>query len=430
MSEDIDLPDVLRRPAEAVSPGARAAALLGGADTGAYAGMTLGELVYDRVSIDPAALNAFEFVHKPAEGDVYRLATWAHATLGGGAGTVEGRINRLQGYVFERMAATALRQGGAVVSFPEQPNNPGWDFKVNGAEWQAKCGLSPSRIAEHFARHPDIGHVVVNGDLAAHFAHDDRVTALGGITRDLVRAHTDHGVHAAADMVELNLVRFAPALSVIRNGWALWKQETDWVSAASNIGVDSAARLAGAKAGIWLGHAIGGAAATALGGWPAVLAPVLGSAVGYRGGRALADFAKRRVLLRSEHTALESATCAWCTASARVLGVMVNQAAEAGFRFRRARERASEAWAPVVDDWLDRLEAEQAYRRLHQRRFERAAHEPGLLGEGGGALEAARAAMLAASRAGLLPSDVQAEQLQITKAAQAYAGGLKRRLLT
>jgi len=151
--------------------------------------------------------------------------------------------------------------------------------------------------------------------------------------------------------------------------------------------------------------------------------------VGYRGGRTAADFIKRRILLQGEHAALEEATRAWCMASARVLGGMVDQAAGAGARFRRARERAGEAWAPAVDDWLERLEIEQAYRRLCRRRFEGAMRDPSELGGGSGPLEAARVAMLAASRAGLLPADMAAERTRITAAAEAYASGLRRRLL-
>ena len=426
MSDDADIPSILRRPAVPAGPGSRVAALLGGTETGAYAGMTLGELVYDRVSIDPDALEAFEFAHKPMAGDIHRLAVWAHSSLIGADATVEGRVNRLQGYVFERMAASALRQSGAVVEIPKSATNPGWDLRVNGEEVQAKCGRSPHLVLEHFERHPDVRRVVVNDELASHFLHDDRVVAIGGITRDLVRSQTDHSLHAAADMLDIYMVKFAPALSVIRNGWALWKRDTDLQAVAGNVTVDGASRFAGAMAG----KAVGAVAAAALlGGWPAVLAPVVLSAAGYRGGRAVATLVKRHVLLRAEADALETAVRAWCAGCARVLGAMVDQAAKAGERFGAARSRAGAAWTPLADDWLGRLETEQAYRSLHQGRFERAVCDLRVLGHGGDPLQAAGSAMLAASRAGLLPSDVAGERKGLVAAAETYSGGLRRRLL-
>ncbi len=426
MSNQADVPEILRRPAASSSAGSRVAALLGGAETVSYISMTLGELVYDRVSIDVKALEAFEFVHKPAVGDIHNLATWAHTTLDGIHGTDEGRFIRLQGYVFESMAAAALRQSGAVVELPESATNPGWDLRINGEEVQAKCGLSPRLVQEHFERYPDVRRVVVNEELASHFLHDDRVLVVGGITRDLVRNQTDRSLNAAADMLDISMIQFAPALSVIRNGWALWKRNTDLQGATGNVAIDGSARLAGAMAG----KAVGLAAAAALGGWPAILAPVFASAVGYRSGRAVAGIVKRHVLLRAEATILEEAVGTWCAGCARVLGTMMDQAAASGRRFRSARARAEAAWVPLIDDWLQRLEAEQAYRRLHQKRFERATSDLNALGGRMGLQGAASAALLAASRAGLLPSDLSSERKVLLAAAETYSRGLQRRLLS
>lgn len=340
MSGEADIPEILRSPAVPGRVGSRAATLLGGGETAAVAGMSLGEIIYDRVSIDPHALEAFEFAHKPAAGDIHRLASWAHETLVGPSGTVEGRINRLQGYVFECVAAAALRQGGVVVELPASATNPGWDLLVNGEKVQAKCGRSPSLVYEHFHKHPGIARVVVNEDLASHFQNDDRVVAIGGVTHDLIRGQTERSLHAASDMLDLSMVQFVPALSAVRNGWAWWKGTTDTSGFLQNVAVDGGARYAGALAGKAIGFA---AASVLVGGWPAILAPVFGSVAGYRGGRAAAGLLKRHVLLRTEAAALERSVVAWCTGCARVLGAMIDQATAAGDRFRAARERAGAA---------------------------------------------------------------------------------------
>jgi hypothetical protein len=83
-----------------------------------------------------------------------------------------------------------------------------------------------------------------------------------------------------------------------------------------------------------------------------------------------------------------------------------------------------------MDDWLERLEAEQAYRNMLRRRFERAMIYPGVFGDEPGPLGAARTAMLTASRVGILSSDLPSERKALVAAAEACGRGLKRRLLS
>lgn len=113
-----DLIELLHRPAARTTSGQRAAALLGGSDTSAFAAISLGDLIYDRVSIDPQALEAFDFVRPANDTDIHELAVWSHRILSEPSWSYGGYINWLQGYVFERMAALSLRQSGAVVQFP------------------------------------------------------------------------------------------------------------------------------------------------------------------------------------------------------------------------------------------------------------------------------------------------------------------------
>jgi hypothetical protein len=120
-----DIAEILRRPANPATAGRRVAALLADKDEFAFGAMTLGDIAYDRFSIDPSAIQAFEFVNKPSTEDIYKLATWSHHIIDAPSVTLEGRVSWLQGYVFERMAALTLRQSGKVVQFPETANNPG-----------------------------------------------------------------------------------------------------------------------------------------------------------------------------------------------------------------------------------------------------------------------------------------------------------------
>jgi len=419
--------EFLSQPASTTTSGQRAAALLGGSDTGGFAAISLGDLIYDRVSIDPQALEAFDFVRPANDADIHELAVWSHHILSEPTWTYEGNVNRLQGYVFERMAALSLRQSGAVVEFPDSPSEPGWDFLVNGEQVQAKCGLSPHLVSDHLARYPDIPRVVVNEDLASHFGDNAHIMPIHGVTQEFVRSTTEDSLGDAADMLDLHLASVVPAISVIRNAYHLWRGNTDWSALAGNVATDAASRYAGAGAAKLAGT--GAVVMLGLTGWPAILLPVFAAITGYRGGRALSDAIKREVFLRSERAALGQALHQWSSGSQRVLTKMIALAEKAQTRFTAVRERANPDYRAMVDDWLERLRAEQAYRQFHLRRFERGAVDDRVFDDGSGPLGACAAAMVSASRAGILPADLDGERKLLTAAIHAYAAGLRRRLL-
>lgn len=420
--------DILAQPAVATTPGKRAAALLGGGDTLAFEGISLGDLVYDRVNIDPLALQAFDFVHRANAGDLHALAYWSHRVILEPSSTYEGNINRLQGYVFERIAAHSLRQSGAIVEFPTTPDQPGWDFVVNGEHIQAKCGLSAHLVTEHLARYPNIPRVVVNEDLASHFVDNDHIVAIHGVTEEAVRSTTEHSLGSAADMLDLHLASVVPLISVARNAYHLWRGDTDWSAVISNIASDAAGRFAGAGAAKAVG--IGAVTVLGLSGWPAILLPVFTATAGYRGGRALSDKFKREVLLRNEHAALTEALRGWCRGGARIVTRMTNLADTTEKRFLAVREHAHPENLDMIDDWLRRLAAEQKYRHFHLERFERGTANPWVFDDGSGPLGACVAAMLAAPRVGILPGDLSQERKQLTARIDDYTGGLRRRLLS
>ena len=420
------LEEILGRPANPTTFGSRAAAILSDKDELSFATMTMGDIIYDRISIDSEALQAFDFAHAPNINDIHELATWSHDLTEAPSMTYEGSVSRLQGYVFERIAALSLRQSGAVVEFPDTANNPGWDFLVNGEPVQAKCGISPNLVVEHFAKYPNIPRVVVNEELASHFIDNDYVTAIHGITRDSVRAITESSLDSAADMLDLHLVDAVPAISIARNAYHLWRGNTDWQAMPGNLSIDAAGRFLGAGAG----HAIGGAVlALGLGGWPAILLPVFAATAGYRGGRVISNTIKRRLLLQTEYAVLSSSLYAWCQGAARVLSEMIRRADKTGERISRARERAHPEYRSVFDDWQERLATEQGFRQLHLNRFTRGGSDMAVFDDGKGPLDACAAAMVAASRAGILPADLSREKKSLTAAVTGYAAGLGRRLL-
>ena len=140
------------KPIDNSTPGQRLADVLGGTETAAFTALSFGDIVYDRVSIDPNVLTAF--VRKPpTEAGIYNLATLSRHIESEPLLSHVGHINNLKG-MLEQVAATSLRQSGAHVIFPPSGNNPGWDFLVNGEPVQAKCGVSASLVTERAHRYP------------------------------------------------------------------------------------------------------------------------------------------------------------------------------------------------------------------------------------------------------------------------------------
>ena len=60
-----DLQRLLYKPIDNSTPGQRLADILGGTETAAFTALSFGDIVYDRVSIDPNVLTAFDFRKPP-----------------------------------------------------------------------------------------------------------------------------------------------------------------------------------------------------------------------------------------------------------------------------------------------------------------------------------------------------------------------------
>ena len=108
---------------------------------------------------------------------------------------------------------------------------------------------------------------------------------------------------------------------------------------------------------------------------------------------------------------------------------MINNANKIRLRFIRVKERAHPSYRTMIEDWLERFEREQEFRRHHLARFERGAPNPWVFDDGSGPLNACVAAIVTASRAGILPADLSRERTLLTSRFEAYEMGLRRRLL-
>jgi hypothetical protein len=397
-------------------------------ETQAYAALTFGDLLYDWVRIDPRVVEALDFVHVADLADTFSFARYADSLQALSDAARLGNVTQLQGYVAERMAAGMLRAQGAEVEIPASPSQPGYDLIVNGQHCQIKCLDDPSGVYAHLGRYPDV-LVLVNEELAKHFAEDDRVMALPGLNHDQVRETTESSLGAGADLLDLEIPLISTTLQAARNAIALVKNHTDWRAVAENLGIDVGARIAGGKAG-----AVAVAATVGLigitGGWFVVVAPMLGAVGGYAGGKRMAEAVKRHLLCRKEADDLASALSGYVAAAISGLRAMIARAEEQSGRFGAMGVASCTAGLALIQDWQQRIEVENSIRMAMIREFESRASRldhrwPICLD----LIAVHTEVCLNAAKAALLPVNLASETRCLTKTSAAYQTALRKRLV-
>ena len=220
-------------------------------ETKAYCALTFGDLLYDWVRIEPHVLEAVDFVRVADLADIFAFARYADSLQAFSDAARFGNVTQLQGYVAERVVAGMLRAQGAEVEIPASPSQPGYDLIVNGQHCQIKCLDDPSGVYAHLGRYPDVP-VLVNEELAEHFAEDDRVMALPGLNHDQVRETTESSLEAGADLLDLEIPLISTTLLAARNAIALVKKHTDWRARQKTSASTSAPGSPGARQEPWL----------------------------------------------------------------------------------------------------------------------------------------------------------------------------------
>lgn len=116
------------------------------AEDAAYAGLTLGDFLYDYIRIDPEVVRGVEFARAADVDSVLSFARFAETKSDLTGASLDGLHSQLQGYVAEQIAAHHLIAQGHDVLFPETASNPGWDLMVDGHPFQVKCLTDPGGV--------------------------------------------------------------------------------------------------------------------------------------------------------------------------------------------------------------------------------------------------------------------------------------------
>lgn len=397
-------------------------------ETKAYGALTFGDLVYDWVRIEPHVLEAVDFVRVADLADIFTFARYADNIQALGDAARLGNVTQLQGYVAERVAAGMLRAQGAEVEIPASPSQPGYDLIVNGQHCQIKCLDDPSGVYAHLGRYPDVP-VLVNEELAEHFAEDDRVMPLPGLNHDQVRETTESSLEAGADLLDLEIPLISTTLQAARNAIALVKKHTDSRAAAENLVIDVGARIVGGKAGA-AAAAVSAGLIGITGGWFMVVAPMLGAISGYRLGKHVADTGKMLLFCQEESEELAAALRSYAAAATRALRIMIAQAEYQACRFDAKHGGSSAAGLELIKDWRQRIKEENSFRMAMIREFEGCASRLDHGWRIGLDLIAIHVEVcLNAAKAGLLPANLAPETRRLTETSAAYQTALRKRLV-
>ncbi|AIQ56174.1 hypothetical protein [Paenibacillus borealis] len=267
--------------------------------TDMIAGISAGEFLYDFLMINPTVVAGIDFARSEDLNSLFSLSQFARTV---DISLAAGDMAQLQGYVAEQMIAQKLEAAGYDVQFPEASNQAGWDFLIDGKEFQVKCGSDKSIVDEHLERYPDIP-VYVNDELAVHYSDHANVFS-AGVTRESVVEATKSTLTHAEDILDLELPWISAGVSSFYNLRRVVREQLPLQVAARNVVIDTTSRASLAAAGqaafTFAAHAI-----FVSGGAFVIVLPLAGAYVGLKQSSRVTDKLKK-FLAKKEYQQLES----------------------------------------------------------------------------------------------------------------------------
>ena len=240
-------------------------------ESGAFLSISLGDLIYDILRVDPKVIEGIDFVRKESLTNAFKIGKQEIIDRSNKSlSSLDSLHSNYTGYTFERMVGLEYQQKGSEVVFPEMANNPGYDVIINGQEFQIKCQAEGiNLLTKHFEKYPNIP-IIANQEAAiefySKFPEKEYLVINSGFTfneaSNLVKTSTDASVEIFED--ENLYSTFLPEIlgivsiiSIVKNLTYLSKGEITGSKALENISIESAGKFAtagiGAKIGSFLG---------------------------------------------------------------------------------------------------------------------------------------------------------------------------------
>jgi len=263
-------------------------------------GLTIGDLIYDTLRLDPNVIQATDFARAEDLGNVFKFSVYADKLKELPESTFEGHIDNLKGYVGERFVAQQLQSAGMEVEFPNDSNQTGYDLLVNGDTFQVKCVADKSSILEHLDKNPDVP-VFVNEEIISSLDGVPNVYPVEGFSLQTIENSTREAFGLGDEVLDFEIPFIALGVAIGKNAYMMWNRETDLKHGAINVAYD--------VVGGWVGGEIGASSLAFFGSLLAPYAVVVGGLVGAASGsmygRRLFSKAKRFVHTRKEEELAE-----------------------------------------------------------------------------------------------------------------------------
>lgn len=230
-------------------------------DLGIVGGLTFGDLIYDVSSIHPEVISAVDFASNESIEKWFEFSSHASKTVEGTAAQIEGRLLRFRGYVGEEIVASSLRKEGYEVSFPENPNQIGYDLVVDGQPFQVKCTNELDLISKHFEKYPDVP-VIANSELAVDIdklpeEFREKVFFQEGFSLDITDETTRDSFDAGDEVGDFEIPWISLAIACARTFMKYRAGDITTLNAAVHVAVESVGRTCGGFIGVPAGELLG-----------------------------------------------------------------------------------------------------------------------------------------------------------------------------
>ena len=265
-------------------------------------GLTIGDLIYDTLRMDPNVIQATDFARAEDLGNVFKFSVYANRLRDLSDSGLEGHINNLKGYVGERFVAQQLQSEGMEVEFPEDSNQAGFDLLVNGDAFQVKCVADKSSVLQHLEKNPDIP-VYVNEEIAPSLEGVHNVYPVNGFSLEAVEETTRETLESGNEVLDYEIPLITLSIAIGKNAYMMWNGKTDLKHGAINVAYDVTGSMVGGEIGTSSLAYFGGL----LGPYGIIVGGLVGAVSGAMYGRRLFSKAKMFIHTRKEDEIAEKA---------------------------------------------------------------------------------------------------------------------------
>jgi len=293
-----------------------------------YAGLSVGDLFYDYLRVDPEVVKTLNLIHpndeinNPIEAGWYKKNKFEsfQEKSNNPDQAWTGHENRDLGYSGERFYGQNFQNQYSEVEYASSLNNPGWDLKVNGIEIQSKVGSS-RLIDEHFKKYPPEEHpdrlVVANSEAAKDYIsrHPENADKIidGGPLKPIKDQYFDSSNSAQEIFHDEDFfsVPIAESISIGlliaagKNTFKFIQKKKTFSEALIDTGIDTASRAGS----IGLSASAGSLIIGTLSGGPYgyIAGKFVGGVLGLYPGRKISTVIKHSLRCKDELTQLEEA---------------------------------------------------------------------------------------------------------------------------